>query len=208
MTNGWVKIHRQLWQKGYYKKSKYVHLWLHLLLKANHKPNEWLYKNKTMKVNRGQFITSRKTLSLETGINQSSIEHILKCFESEQQIKQQNLYTSRLITILKYNNYQISEQQNDSKITAREQQDNTNKKDKNVKNDKKRFAPPQLQEVIEYFKLNNYSLPAANKFFNYYKEGDWKDSNGKKVVGWKQKAQGIWFKPENEIPKSKLKSLN
>ena len=72
----------------------------------------------------------------------------------------------------------------------------------------KTFTPPQLQEVIEYFKLNNYSTTSANKFFNYYKEGDWKDSNGKKVVGWKQKAQGVWFKPENEIPKSKLKSLN
>jgi len=154
MTNGWVKIHRQLWQKGYYKKSKYVHLWLHLLLKANHKPNEWLYKNKTMKVNRGQFITSRKTLSLETGINQSSIEHILKCFESEQQIKQQNLYSSRLITILKYNDYQISEQQIDSKLTASEQQINTNKNDKKEKNDIYRKFKHLLLTNQEFEKLN------------------------------------------------------
>jgi len=84
-------------------------------------------------------------------------------------------------------------------------------KDKDKDKDKiksKTFNPPQLQEVIEYFNSNNYTTTSANKFYNYYKEGDWKDSNDKKVVGWKQKAQGVWFKPENEIPKSKIPSLN
>lgn len=119
--------------KGWYKDSEYVHLWIHLLFKANHEPNEWLYKNTLMKVNRGQLITSRKTLADETGINRSKVERILKCFENEQQIEQQNLFTSRLITILKYNDYQKVSNEMSSKRAASEQQVSTNKNDKNVR---------------------------------------------------------------------------
>ena len=72
----------------------------------------------------------------------------------------------------------------------------------------KTFNPPQLQEVIEYFNLNNYTTSSANKFYNYYSVGDWIDSKGNKIRNWKQKAQSVWFKPENENPKSKLESLN
>ena len=87
MTNGWVKIHRKLIEKGYYKKSKYVHLWIHILLKANHKEKEFLWNDKLVKIKRGQFLTGRKQLAEETGINESSIERILKMLENEHQIE-------------------------------------------------------------------------------------------------------------------------
>ena len=38
---------------------------------------------------------------------------------------------------------------------------------------------------------------SAEKAFNYYEAGDWKDSNGNQVKSWKQKMQGVWFKDEN-----------
>jgi hypothetical protein len=39
---GWIKLHRKLQKKGYYKKSEYIHLWVHLLLSANHKEKEFI----------------------------------------------------------------------------------------------------------------------------------------------------------------------
>jgi len=203
--SGWVRSYRSIMQKGWYKKSEYFHLWHHLLYKANHKPNEWIHKNNVMKVDRGQFITSRKSLSDETGINESKVERILKCFENEQQIEQQNLYTSRLISILNYNNYQKGEQANEqqvnSKRTASEQQVNTNN---NVKNEKNvRSKPPKLIDVIEYFDEKGYSKQLAEKFFNGYDVANWKDSKGRKIKSWKQKAIHVWFKPENKIKTNK-----
>jgi hypothetical protein len=121
----------------WYKKSEYVHLFLHLLFKANHEPNAWTYKGKRFKVDSGQFITSRKTLALETGINPSKIERILKCFENDEQIEQRNLFTSRLITIVNYKKLQKKEQQMDSKRTASEQPVDTNNNDDNDNNDDK-----------------------------------------------------------------------
>ena len=63
------------------------------------------------------------------------------------------------------------------------------------------FVPPTISEVEVYFNDNGYSVLAARKAFAYYSAGNWKDSNGKQVKNWKQKMQGVWFKPENLIAK-------
>lgn len=70
---------------------------------------------------------------------------------------------------------------------------------------KNKFTPPLLKEVSQYFIDNGYTEQSAINAFNYYKEGDWKDSKGNKVKNWKQKMRGVWFKDENKEPtKNKL----
>jgi hypothetical protein len=90
----------------------------------------------------GSFVTSRLRISKDTGIEQSKIERILKCFESEQQIKQQGYSKYRIISICNWSKFQENkqefEQQMNSKRTASEQQMNTDKNDKNDKHDKKK----------------------------------------------------------------------
>lgn len=61
------------------------------------------------------------------------------------------------------------------------------------------FIAPTLLEVIEYFKEKGYTELSAKKAFEYYSVAYWKDSKGNQVKSWKQKMQGVWFKPENEI---------
>lgn len=124
-------------EKGWYKDSEYVHLWVHLMLMANHTGREWMYKGKIHRASRGQFVTSRLSLSQQTGIQESKIERILKCFKDEQQIELQNLYTSRLISIINYEEYQSNEHDNEQPVnserTASEQQMNTTKELKNLR---------------------------------------------------------------------------
>lgn len=60
-----------------------------------------------------------------------------------------------------------------------------------------KFIPPDLDEVERYFDSKGYTQEAARKAFEYYQEGDWKDSKGKRVKNWKQKMIAVWFKPEN-----------
>lgn len=57
----------------------------------------------------------------------------------------------------------------------------------------------KIEEVKLYFFENGYSEISAQKFFDYYSIANWKDSKGNKVKNWKQKAQAVWFKPENKI---------
>lgn len=62
---------------------------------------------------------------------------------------------------------------------------------------------PVIVDVIVYFNSKGYSKESAEKFFNFYSEADWKDSNGKIVLNWKQKAISVWFKDENKIKEAK-----
>lgn len=101
--------------KGYYSDSHYVHLWLHILLKANHVDTEFLWNGSIITVKRGQFITGRNALVKETGINRSKVERILKVLEKERQIEQQTTNKFRLITVINYKKYQGSEQQMSNK---------------------------------------------------------------------------------------------
>lgn len=70
---------------------------------------------------------------------------------------------------------------------------------KDDKKPKKVFTPPLLEDVILFFNENQYSELAAKKAFEYYDEGNWKDSKGNQVKNWKQKMRGVWFKDEYKI---------
>ena len=189
--NGWIKIHRQLKEKAYYKDSEFIHLWLHLLLCANHNNGEYLNGYEIIKLKKGQFVTGRKKLSLETGISESKIERILKVFESEQQIEQQTNSRSRVISILSWDKYQQSEQQTDSSRTASEQQVDTNNNDNNKKNDKKINTIPTFFEFLEYAKTfdkyhSNLEQPLKTKYDSWV-ANDWHDGKNNKIKNWKSK---------------------
>lgn len=130
-----------------------------------------MFNNQIIKLKEGQFVTGRKKLSLETGISESKIERILKLFESEQQIKQQTNNRNRIITILRWSQYQVigqlNEQQVDSKQTTGEQLVDTNnnvENDNNDKNDKKKEA-----EIVYPFNSENF-LKAWDVWKKYKKE--------------------------------------
>lgn len=133
---GWIRIHRKLIETSWFNKSDYVHLWLCLLLKANHQDKEIFVGSEKVLVKRGQLLTSRHKLSEVVHVQENKIYRILKCFENEHQIEQRKTSRYTVITILNYDTYQKSEQvieqQMNSKRTADEQPMNTNN---NVNND-------------------------------------------------------------------------
>lgn len=57
---------------------------------------------------------------------------------------------------------------------------------KETKKKPKGFTPPSLQDIQNYCKERKNSV-SANKFFDYYSAGEWKDKDGKAVKNWKQK---------------------
>jgi hypothetical protein len=136
VPQGWIKLHRKLIEKGFYKKSEFVHLWIHLLFKANHKKKEFMWNDEIIIIKEGQLLTGREKLSEQTGISESKIERILNYFEKERQIEQQKTTKFRVITIVNWTTHQISEQQPNNNRTTTEQQLDTNKNDNNEKNEK------------------------------------------------------------------------
>lgn len=119
------------------KNSRYFHLWVVLLLKANHKEVKTMWNNNIIVIKEGQLITGRDKLSEETGIHRSSIDRILDFLESEHQIEQQKTTKYRLITILNWKDHQNLSNTSSNKRATNEQQMSTNKNDNNDKNEKK-----------------------------------------------------------------------
>ena len=82
-------------------------------------------------------------------------------------------------------------------------------KEKKVKDNKDVVINyPNIDEVISYFIENGFPKELAQRFFNGYSVAGWKDSNSKQVKNWKQKAQNVWFKPENRITQNEPMKRN
>ena len=147
---GWIKIHRQLQDKAYINKPAYVSLWVNLLLLANHKEREVMWNGQIKTIGRGQFITGRKELSKLTGIPETTIERILKVFESGHQIEQQKTTKYRLITILNWDKHQGV----DNKRTTNGQQTDTNKNERSKEDISEQSSVTNNLEDMAWKKYN------------------------------------------------------
>ena len=132
MSNGWIKLHRKTLDNPIVMKdTDHFAVWMWLLLNATHSDYDTIYEGERVTLKAGQFITGRKIISKELKINESKIQRILKTFESEQQIEQQTNPRCRLISILRWTDYQLDEQQNEQQVNNKRTLNNKNKKNNN-----------------------------------------------------------------------------
>lgn len=152
--SGWIKIHRKFLDWEWFNKSEAVHLFLYMVLKANHKDNKWQGND----VKRGQFISSLGNISSATGITIQQIRTILKKLEKTNEIKVKSTSQFTIVTICKYECYQDEEETTNKPTTNHQQttnkQSTTNKNEKKEKNEKEVI----LDSWIEYRKSAKKTL--------------------------------------------------
>jgi hypothetical protein len=223
---GWIKIHRQISEKAFYQKSEYFHLWLHLLLRANHHPSEFIFNNVPTSLKAGQLLTGRKKLSAETGISESKVERILKYFQSAHQIEQKTFNRFRIITIKGWNKFQHVEHHSEPRLhsqsTTVEQPlitYNNKKKEKNKNNDENFIGLKKNKTNIsfrdsKYFDksvfedaLKSSPEPYSLADIDFYYEAaiNGSDAHGYKYKNWLAAIKS-WI--NNDIKKSQFKSKN
>ena len=118
MSNGWIKLHRKIWDNPVVTKdADHLTLWIYLLTHATHERHKTLYGGKPITLKPGQLITGRVKMAKATGINQHKVDRVLKLFASEQQIEQQSSRYGSVISICKWNKYQIREQQSEQRVS-------------------------------------------------------------------------------------------
>jgi len=180
LGNGFVPIYRKIRNEIFYQNSEYTHLWLHILLCCNHEKGFF----NGVEVKSGQFLTGRKALSKDTGINESKIERILNYLEEKEYIEQQKTTKHRVITVLSWDKYNKSEQQVNNKRTTSEQQVNTNNKDNNNDNEKK---IPTYEEFEKYALEKDALLVKRDLKLKYdsWIVNDWKTGKNTKITNWK-----------------------
>ena len=132
MEQGWIKIHRQLLSWEWYDDPNTFRLFMHLLLKANHKDKR--YRGKVVKA--GSLLTGRELLSSETGLSIQQIRTSISRLKSTNEITIKTSKQGSVIQVVKYSKYQIVTNKVTNSQPTANQQLTTNKNVKNEKNEK------------------------------------------------------------------------
>ena len=165
LSSGWIKLYRQLqdcwiWldKEPFDKRSA----WVDLLLTANHSDKKILFNGELITVKRGQILTSVRKLSAKWKWSVNKVYRFINLLEDDEMLQKESDKERTLITIVKYDDYQLSdmscESTNESTYgatnetpnestdgttyesadeSADESQNKNIKNNKNVKNEKK-----------------------------------------------------------------------
>jgi ElaB/YqjD/DUF883 family membrane-anchored ribosome-binding protein len=175
---GWIKLSRCLLDKPLFQNEKLLKIWIWCLLKATHKGYEQLIGLQKITLLQGQFIFGRKKAAEELSLPESTVWRLMQVLANKNnpslEIETHTKYS--IVNIINWSGYQLEKdekmdtcetsnnnglevvagQQVNNKWTTSEQQMDTNKNVKNVKNDKKNiygeFGKVLLTEK-EYEKL-------------------------------------------------------
>ncbi|QKJ88046.1 DNA replication protein [Paramixta manurensis] len=103
---GFALLHRKIMDVPFYKDPEAAHLWVHLLLRANHEQTLVSTDIGDVLCERGEFITGRNTLAFETGIEPDRVKSLLRKYTNLGMIttKSNNRFT--ILKVVKYDEYQ------------------------------------------------------------------------------------------------------
>jgi len=133
MSNGWIKIHRQILEWEWYDEPNTLRLFLHLLLKANHKTRSY----RGVEIKEGQIMTGYDKLAKELNLSTQKIRTSISKLKSTSEITSVSTSQGTIIQIVKYKNYQVVT----SKLTDEQQTDNKRiTTNKNVKKEKEVYS--------------------------------------------------------------------
>ena len=207
--NEYIKLYRRLISWEWYTDINTKVLFIHCLLRANWKPGSW----KGIHYERGQFITSLKTLSAESGLSmrqtRTALNHLIETGELTSERQTHGNVQGRIITVINYDLYQSSDkpltnetseerQSSDNQTTSdRQATDNRIRNIKNIKEDKevkKDIYTSDIAEVLDYLnsrtgkKFTGKSKAHRQHIVARLKEGftveDFKKVIDNKVAAW------------------------
>jgi len=169
---GWIKIHRKIQKWEWYQDSQTVHLFIHLLLTANHEPGRW----QGVGIKEGQLITGLHKLSEATNISIKAIRLRLGRLTVSGEITVETTNRFSVITLCNYADYQVNDTA-EGKQRANEGQTKGNKQEgKEVKEVKKKLTPKRkLEEVKKQYRewYNESTNPVYRKFLEWlFNEGE------------------------------------
>lgn len=195
--SGYIKLHRSLLDWGWHDDPTTGWLFVNLLLMANFSPSEW----QGVKIERGQLLTGRKALSIQTGLSEQMIRTSLKHLKTTGEITIKSTNKFSLITLVNYEKFQSDADELTSKLTsiqpAANQQLTTTEEEKEEKEEsksRKRFSPPSADEVSAYCRERRNSVD-AQKFCDFYTSKGWKVGS-QPMKDWKA-AVRTWEKRES-----------
>ena len=197
-AGGFITLHRQIIKWEWYTDSTTKDLFLHLLLTASFADTRFLGK----KIKRGQVVTSLPKLASETGLSiqnvRTALKHLISTGEITEKVTGNPGHSYRLITVVKYDEFQkltgkptdeLAGRQQDANRTLTGRQHHNNNinnvnNDNKVTSNTKGFTPPSRDEVLSYIRENNFTVD-GDYFFDHYESCGWVLKGGQKMKDWR-----------------------
>ena len=211
MSGSWIKLHRKMQDHWVYKNPNYTNIWLAILWGTNWKQSKVLVHGKLVIVERGEILTSIRTLAQQSHTSEKSVRNFLKHAEVDGMILPKKGTATTHFIVLNYNDLQEQQStEGHTEGTARAQQGHYHKKlrSKEVKNIEqtdsvsmrsRAFTRPSLQEILDYFTELGSTADEANKFYDHYTANGWKV--GKNAMkDWKATARN-WNRNKGKFGK-------
>lgn len=211
MDKSWIKLYRKMQDHWVYKNPNYTNIWLAILWGTNWKQSKVLVHGKLVIVERGEILTSIRTLAQQSHTSEKSVRNFLKHAEVDGMILPKKGTAATHFIVLNYNDLQEQQStEGHTEGTARAQQGHYHKKlrSKEGKNIEQidsvsmrshAFTRPSLQEILGYFIELGSTEDEANKFFDHYTANGWKV--GKNAMkDWKATARN-WNRNKGKFGK-------
>jgi|TARA_R110000772_G_scaffold170373_1_gene282251 hypothetical protein len=203
-NNGFIVLHRKMVDWEWYQDANTMRLFLHCILKANHKTKKW----QGIDIQRGQFLTSSDILAGDLKLSRQQIRTSLNKLKSTSEITISTTARNSMITVSAYNDYQDKKPPDNQLSTSYQPASNqivtTTNNDNNVnKGNKKKttlFIPPTEEQINNIFievGMPQDNGAEARRYIDYYAQQGWKLSNGNKMVDWKAAAKN-WLRNQQK----------
>ena len=168
MSDGWIKLYRELLDKPIWKLStpEQKSILITLLLLASHEDNEWEWKGEKFTVNPGQFVTSLDSIkkAVGNGISIRNIRTALVRFGKLGFLTNKSTKMGRLVSIINWGSYQpkenLPDKDSDKGVTKTRQRGDTYQECKKVRMKEKKTTLPDFisKELWQDFKEHRNKL--------------------------------------------------
>jgi len=155
MTDGWIALHRKIYNSSDFNNQLEVAVFLYLVAMASHKPVQVVYRKKKLTLKRGEVSIAYKDLAKKFDISESKIRTIIKNLVHTRNLNQTLTRNLSVYSIVKYSKYQDTPPKTDQTLTDRTTTNNNilysiSKNDKSLSNmtvKPKKITIPTLQDL-------------------------------------------------------------
>ena len=155
MNDGWIALHRKIYNSSDFNNQLEVAVFLYLVAMASHKPVQVVYRKKKLTLKRGEVSIAYRDLAKKFNLSMQNIKTIIKNLKNSGNINQTLTKNLSIYSIVKYSKYQDLEATPNQKLTNRTTTiyTNTTSIDKNkislsnMTNKPKKITIPTLQSL-------------------------------------------------------------
>jgi hypothetical protein len=119
MTDGWIALHRKIYNSSDFNNQLEVAVFLYLVAMASHKPTQVVYRKKKITLKRGEVSIAYRDLSKKFDISFDKVRTIIKNLIKSGNINQTLHKRLSVFSIVKYSKYQDLPAQSNQNIPHR-----------------------------------------------------------------------------------------